>query len=128
MGGRGEETGTVPRTGHLSGHFIYAETCLACLAHEHRPLCVLHQVCCDRKRLTPPYHSVTEKSEQLLFFTYFPIADNTYFSRTQFKYILTEQLVSSKNIHSNGIIFFLKGIFIHSLRYKLRMIKPVREQ
>lgn len=73
MGGRGEETGTVPRTGPLSGHFIYAETCLACLAHKHCPLCMLHQVCCDRKRLTPPYHSVTEKSEQLLFLLTFPL-------------------------------------------------------
>lgn len=50
------------------------------------------------------------------FSTYFPIADNTYFSRIQFKYLLTEQLVSSKNIHSNGIIFFLKSIFIHPLK------------
>lgn len=59
--------------------------------------------------------------------TYFPIADNTYFSRTQFKYILTEQLMSSENIHSNSIIFFLKSILIHPLQHKLRRMKSVRE-
>lgn len=72
------------------------------------------------------YFSVSLRKVSNCFSTYFPIADNTHFSGTQLKYVLTEQLVSSKNIHPNGIIFFLKNILIHLL--KQENIKWIREQ
>lgn len=53
-----------------------------------------------------------------VFPTYFPIADNPHFSGMQVKYILTEQLVSPKNTQSNGIVFFLKRILIHTLKHE----------
>lgn len=69
-------------------------------------------------KFAPLQYGVTAKSERLIFSTYSSVADNTHFSRVQFKYILTEQLVSSENIHSNGIIFFHKCILIHPLKHK----------
>lgn len=109
-GGKNEGMGSVSWP-----HFIYAELCLVSSAHEHRPVCVSHQVNCDRKSQTSALQCHREK-RAIAFSTYSPIADNTHFSRTQFKYILTEQLVSSKNIHSNSVIFFLKSILIHPLK------------